>query len=110
MCKTNKNIMENKFMNQIVHKSLTGQFYKNIPIHTGPGLHEFMMEKINNFSIPKNSRILELGAGSGAFTQRLIDNGYENVISTDLDNTTFQAKNKFYKLNCNTNFSGTLSE
>lgn len=65
-------------------------YYKNILVRANPTLHEEVFEKIREL-IPKNARIMDLGAGQGAFSQRLADNGYD-VTSVDIDPGDFRAR------------------
>lgn len=71
----------------ITHKSITENYYKSIPIHTAPGVHEFVAGMLAEF-LSKDSMVLELGAGSGALTSRLLDAGY-NVTPVDLDSNSW---------------------
>jgi 2-polyprenyl-3-methyl-5-hydroxy-6-metoxy-1,4-benzoquinol methylase len=65
------------------HRADTGRSYRGIPIHAANGLHEYVLSQVKNYgSGIKN--ILELGAGSGALTCRLTDEGY-TVVPVDLD-------------------------
>jgi SAM-dependent methyltransferase len=49
---------------------------------TMPGIHEHFLRFFKNFSFDKNLRILDLGAGHGAFSKVLYDMGY-NVSACD---------------------------
>lgn len=50
--------------------------YNGIPIYAAPNLHEKCYAEFLEFQLPKDASILILGAGGGAFDQRLVDNGY----------------------------------
>lgn len=72
----------------IVHKRDLGRYYKGVPIHAADGVHEAAAEAAS-LRIGSSGNILELGAGSGALTQRLIDQGH-HVVPVDLDGTTWR--------------------
>ena len=78
----------NKLSSRIAHKTDTGRFYRGIPIHAAGGVHEAAAELITS-KLAKGKRILELGAGSGAMTQRLLDLGYE-VTPVDFDGSSWK--------------------
>lgn len=59
------------------------EYYKGIQIHADVGVHEqaaALFEK----HVPRNSTLLDVGAGAGAFSQRLADLGYQ-VTALDID-------------------------
>ena len=76
--------------------------YKNIPMLADPELHEQVVELLRHSAPPsKGVSILDLGAGKGAFTQRLIDLGYR-VTAADIDKSDFQATGAdFYQIDFN---------
>ena len=88
---------------QQFHRSTNNYNYNGIPIHAGVGLHESASE-LCLATLPKNSTILELGSGSGAFTKRLIDLGFE-VVSCDIDPIGFSAENNSIKVDLNEDFA-----
>ncbi|AKD03127.1 class I SAM-dependent methyltransferase [Pontibacter korlensis] len=57
--------------------------YKGIPINTSKNTHEEVFTLIPG---NKDATILDIPSGAGAFTQRLKDNGYKNVVSVDVVN------------------------
>lgn len=71
-----------------IHKTDTGRYYKSIPIHAAAGLHEFLKHALLA-EIGSGRCVLELGAGSGAMTQRLSDNGFQ-VLPVDIDDSTWK--------------------
>lgn len=78
------------------------QFYKNILIKADLGLHEQIADKIIQKYPPAQSvKILDLGAGEGALTQRLVDAGY-SVVAADKEERTFKAScTEFYTIDFN---------
>lgn len=83
--------------------------YNGIKIYAAPGLHEEMFKLFTSYGLPKNSKILILGAGGGAFDQRLIDNGYYNITATDINTQVYQSDGKIVEFDLNKDFS-TLGE
>src|SRR3990172_5387631 len=68
---------------RIVHRSETGLDYQGLQMHVPPGVHEGVLELLTEY-LPAPARILDLGAGSGALTRRLLDTGYA-VHAADMD-------------------------
>lgn len=68
--------------------------YKNIPIFAAPNLHEKCFDIFSRLNLDKNIEILILGAGGGAFDQRLIDNGYKNITAIEFVKENYKADNK----------------
>ena len=62
--------------------------YKGLPIYAAPGLHEAAAAMLRG-ALQDNSRVLELGAGSGAMSLRLSDAGFA-VTASDLFAESFQ--------------------
>ena len=67
----------------VIHRGETGRYYRDIPIHAAPDLHETAVDILAGY-FDKTTPVLELGAGSGAFSARLTDLGYA-VTPVDLD-------------------------
>ncbi len=80
------------FLNKSDKNFLGG--YKNIPIFAAVNLHEKCFEILSNLNLDKNIKILILGAGGGAFDQRLIDNGYKNITAVEFIKENYKADNK----------------
>lgn len=80
--------------------------YKGITIMAVPGLHASVYDKIHllyNSNIErKRLKVLDFGCGAGAFTQRLLDNGFD-VTSVDITKKNFKVEDqsKFVELNFN---------
>lgn len=63
--------------------------YKGIAIRAAEGLHEDCFEIIKRY-IPESARVLDIAAGEGAFSARLVDAGYE-VTANDIDIASWRA-------------------
>jgi 2-polyprenyl-3-methyl-5-hydroxy-6-metoxy-1,4-benzoquinol methylase len=59
------------------------EYYKGIQIHADTGVHEQAAELIKKY-FPAGTTVLDVGAGAGAFSQRLADLGY-SVTALDVD-------------------------
>lgn len=83
--------------------------YKGLPIHALDGLHGFVAEKAAHFFVPGAS-MLDLGAGSGAMCQRMLDLGLK-VTAMDLVAENFKLKNTvpFIAADLNEDFSDKLT-
>lgn len=74
------------------------EYYKDILIKADLGLHEQIFDVVSQ-KVPKGSKILDVGAGQGALSQRFIDHGYE-VFSLDTDAAQFRCSDaKFTQIN-----------
>src|SRR5262245_15562494 len=58
-------------------------YYKGVLIHADEGMHAQAASLFQQY-IPPGARVLDVGAGSGAFSQRLTDIGYA-VTALDVD-------------------------
>jgi len=59
------------------------EYYKGILIHADTGVHEQAAALLQKY-VPGNASVLDVGAGAGAFSQRLTDLGYK-VTALDVD-------------------------
>lgn len=59
------------------------EYYKGILIHADTGMHEQAAALVAHY-VPSGARVLDVGAGAGAFSQRLADAGYA-VTALDVD-------------------------
>jgi 2-polyprenyl-3-methyl-5-hydroxy-6-metoxy-1,4-benzoquinol methylase len=59
------------------------EYYNGIQIHADTGVHEQAAELIKKY-FPAGTTVLDVGAGAGAFSQRLADLGY-SVTALDVD-------------------------
>lgn len=63
--------------------------YQSIPMFCDKGLHEACFIYTKN--LPRDTRILVLGSGGGAFDQRLVDAGFSKITSVDFRPDFFRA-------------------
>src|SRR5687767_1736660 len=77
--------------------------YRGLKIHAVPYLHEQCMTVIESLHLPEKAKVLDLGAGEGAFTQRLLDAGLQ-VSAADLESGRFRLKVPCQNLNLNLDF------
>jgi SAM-dependent methyltransferase len=70
------------------------EFYKDILMMVDLGMHEQVFMEIKK-CLPVNSKILDLGCGEGALSQRLIDAGYQ-LTSVDKNPDYFKCKGSDY--------------
>jgi SAM-dependent methyltransferase len=86
--------------------------YRGLKIHAIPSLHEECMARIEALRLPGNARVLDLGAGEGAFSQRLLDAGLQ-VQAAELEPGKFQPGVPCQNLDLNRDFydkwNGTFS-
>lgn len=67
-----------------------------------PGGHRRITELLCSLNLPKDSKILDVAAGNGAFLARLRSLGFQDFSGIELDQANFQLKNvslKSYDLN-----------
>lgn len=65
------------------------EFYQDLRVKADLGLHAQIAEKIQS-SVPAGCSVLDLGAGEGAMTARLVDMGYQ-VTAADKDKDNFKS-------------------
>lgn len=94
------------FENRFEGRSL--QNYREIPIFAAPGVHEYALQQLRAWS-PAGARVLELGAGGGAMSQRLADAGYR-VGACDLFAGNFTPADtiEFHVADLNAGFSAVI--
>jgi len=71
----------------------TGRSYAGATMHASPGTHEAALGALRHVA-PPGARVLDVGAGSGAFSLRLRDAGWcpialDATVSTELDGIRF---------------------
>lgn len=70
---------------KVIHRSASTAEYKGIPIQAFPECHEMVVSMLLE-SVSKDLVVLDVGAGNGALTRRIIDEGY-HVIPVDIDSS-----------------------
>jgi SAM-dependent methyltransferase len=79
------------------------QEYRGLKIHAAPSLHEACMAQVKALGLPAGAKALDVGAGEGAFTQRLLDAGLQ-VSAIELDRDRFRLDVPCQNLNLNLDF------
>lgn len=83
----------------IRHRDNFGHSYKGINVHSAPGLHEFVHSLAEEF-FDLGRPVIELGAGSGALSLRLLETGFE-IIPLDLDGSDWRLPTKLIECDLN---------
>lgn len=83
--------------------------YRGLKIHAIPSLHEQCMALIEGLRLPKTAKVLDLGAGEGAFSQRMLDAGL-NVNAAEQDAGRFRLSIPCQNINLNHDFSDKWNE
>jgi ribosomal protein L11 methylase PrmA len=80
--------------------SKKASYYKGLLEHADPKLHEQLAYNVDKL-IKKGGRLLDLGAGQGAMSERLLDLGYK-VVAADSDPDNFMCDDAtFHKIDFN---------
>src|SRR5262245_14992351 len=88
----------------------TGQStYRGLKMHAAPSLHEHCMSLIGSLPLLATARVLDLAAGEGAFTLRLLDAGFE-VTAVELERERFSLDAQCHNLDLNLDFDGHLKD
>lgn len=77
--------------------------YRGLKVHAAPYLHEHCMAVIETVGLPEGAKALDLGAGEGAFSQRLLDAGFQ-VSAAELEAGRFRAGAPCQNLDLNADF------
>ena len=90
---------------QHVHHFKEGCYhYNKIPIYCMYGVHEKVADFINK-KFDKDDKILILGAGAGAFDERIIDMGYSDITAIEFRSEIYKARGKVIERDLNQDFS-----
>lgn len=66
--------------------------YRGLPVLADSiDVHEKAFDLFQKY-VPHAARVLDVGAGSGAFTQRLLDHGYQSLEALEVNAEAFQVK------------------
>lgn len=79
----------------------------DLPERAIPGTHQEVLTLFLK-RYPTAARVLDLGAGTGAFVQRLQDAGYSNVVASDIDGSGYLASVPFVQLDLNREFAPSI--
>lgn len=69
---------------ELRHRTGSIYEYRDIPVNAPIAVHEAAITWIRSH-VSYKQVICDIGCGAGAFAQRLLDNGYENVVAVDED-------------------------
>ncbi|MGH9822090.1 MAG: class I SAM-dependent methyltransferase [Blastocatellia bacterium] len=83
--------------------------YRGLKIHTAANLHRDCIGLIKTLSLLRNSSVLDLGAGAGAFSRRLMDTGFA-VTAVEYKPQRFRAGADCYSYDLNQDFSDRLQK
>lgn len=84
-------------------------YYEGLLIHADEGMHEQLFDLFCAY-VQRNSSILDIGAGAGAFTLRLKNGGYK-VKALDIDPDKWNVKGiEFLVLDINQGIAGSVEE
>ena len=77
--------------------------YRGLKIHAAPNLHSDCIALIRTLGLPNGAKVLDIGAGEGAFSQRLVDEGFK-VSAVDFQPGRFQADVECRPMDLNMDF------
>lgn len=83
--------------------------YQGIKIRAGSNLHQEVFRLIQGLGLPAGTEALDIGAGEGAFSRRLMDHGFK-VTAIELEPERFQAGAKCLTLDLNREFHSALGQ
>ena len=85
------------------------EYYKGILIHADTGVHAEAAQLFSKY-VPGGASVLDVGAGAGAFSQRLTDLGYR-VTALDIDPEKWIPRDiPFQQLNIDAGIRGSVQE
>ncbi len=80
--------------------------FNKVPIFCTSGVHESIFSLFLSNNPEKKAKILVLGSGAGAFERRLIDHGFNNIVSVEFVPENFLVKEiKPLSIDLNKNFN-----
>lgn len=84
-------------------------YYKGVLIHADQGMHDQAAALFQQY-VPSRARVLDVGAGAGAFSQRLCDIGYA-VTALDVDPDKWLPREiPFVQLNIDTGIAASVRD
>ncbi len=91
---------------QFSKKLQISQDRNNIPMFCAGGVHERIFSSLLQSGKRKDSKIVVLGSGAGAFERRLLDNGFSDIVSVDFIPDNFLVNEiKITEIDLNNDFS-----
>jgi 2-polyprenyl-3-methyl-5-hydroxy-6-metoxy-1,4-benzoquinol methylase len=85
------------------------EYYKGIQIHADSGMHEQAAALVQKY-LPAGCSVLDVGAGAGAFSQRMQDAGYA-VTALDVDPDKWRPREiPFLKLDIDAGIAGSVQD
>jgi len=92
------------------HPDISETEYRGLKIHAIATLHEACMDQIKALNLPSNAKVLDLGAGEGAFTQRLLDAGGLQVNAAEMQPGRFRLDVPCQNIDLNKDFHDKWNE
>jgi len=87
--------------------------YKGLRIMANPDLHKKVANEIRKLNLNKNIKIVVLASGTGAFDKRLLDMGFKNITSIDIEKDNYKLNSKyvdFMELDLNKDFYNVIAK
>ena len=85
---------------------VTDYNFNGINIHAAKGIHELSFELFTSLKLNHGAKICVLGAGAGAFDERLYAAGYYDITSLEFNPHIYRSKGKVLAADLNKDFSG----
>lgn len=82
--------------------------YRGLKMHAAPNLHRDCISVLKQIGLPAGAKVLDVGAGEGAFSQRLIDEGFD-VSAVDFRPGEFRANVECKHVDLNSDFHDKLA-
>lgn len=79
--------------------------FNGINIHAARGIHEMAFELLESLKLDHTSKICILGAGAGAFDERVYAAGYNDITSIEFNSEIYKSKGKVMSLDLNNDFA-----
>lgn len=90
-------------LNKIAINEDTEATYRGLQIHTTANLHRDCLGLIKRLDLPRTPSVLDLGAGAGAFSRRLMDTGFL-VTAVEFNAQRFKAAADCHSYDLNQDF------